>query len=58
MNQQELERLIVSLTDDELQRIRDYRPDEADSGPAEQGTDPARVAHRLFVKSLLGGYDD
>jgi hypothetical protein len=58
MNRQELERLIASLTDDELQQIRDYRSDEADTIPDEQSADPLRAETRRFVKSLLGGDDD
>jgi hypothetical protein len=58
MNRQELEQLIASLTDDELQQIRDYRPDEEDTSPDERGTDPLRAENRRFVKSLLGGDDD
>lgn len=58
MNQSELERLIASLTEEELQQIRDYRPDEADTIPDEADTDPVRAETRQFVKSLLGGGDD
>jgi hypothetical protein len=58
MNKQEIAQLVASLTDDELQQIRDYRPDEADTNPNEQGTDPLRAETRRFVKSLLGGDDD
>lgn len=57
MNQQELERLIASLTDDELQQIRDYQPDEANNG-SDTDADPARTATLQFVKSLIGGDDD
>lgn len=58
MNPQELDRLIASLTDDELQQIRDYRPSKAELDPATQNADPLRGANRQFVKSLLGGGDD
>jgi hypothetical protein len=58
MNRQELERLIASLTDEELQQIRDYRPDEADTDSDEQGVDPKRAENRQFVNSLLSGGDD
>jgi hypothetical protein len=58
MNRQELERLIASLTEDELQQIRDYRPDEADTSPDERDADPADAETRRFVKELLGGGDD
>ncbi|MGV0603933.1 hypothetical protein [Mycolicibacterium sp. XJ1904] len=58
MNRQELERLIASLTDEELQQIRDYRPDEPDTNPDAAADDPTRAATRRFVKSLLGGGDD
>jgi hypothetical protein len=59
MNRQELDQLIASLTDDELQQIRDHRrPDETDTNPDGLDADPARAATRQFVKSLLGGGDD
>lgn len=51
MTPQELERLIASLSDEELQQLRDQLRDEAD-------TDPASAVNRKYVKSLFGGGDD
>lgn len=58
MNRQELERLIASLTEDELQQLRDYRLDDAEPSFDERDANPAHVETRRFVKELLGGSDD
>lgn len=51
MTPQELDRLIDSLTEEELQQLRDRLPDEVD-------TDPVSAANRKYVKSLFGGGND
>lgn len=60
MTKQEIARLVASLTDDELDQLRDClseQPD-ADSGTDTDVVDPRVETNRQFVKSLLGGGDD
>jgi hypothetical protein len=51
MNKQEIARLVASLTDDEIEQLRDFLAEPEDS-------DPHATANGQFLKSLLGGGDD
>lgn len=51
MNKQEIERLVASLTDDEIDLLCEVLAGQDDS-------DPHAEATGRFVKSLLGGGDD
>lgn len=48
MNKQEIARLVASLTDDELDQLRDFLADAED-------TNQHGAADREYVKALFGG---
>lgn len=52
MNKQEIERLVASLTDDEIELLRDVLAEQEDD------PDPRTEATGQFLKSLLGGGHD
>lgn len=51
MNQQERDRILASLTDDEIQQLRDRLSDAPATGAHD-------AADREFARKLLGGGDD
>lgn len=51
MTKQELARLVASLTDDEIEQLRDFLADPEDSDPDENNDGK-------FAKSLFGGGSD
>ena len=55
MNRDEIARLVASMTDDEIEFLRDVLAEPEDAEP--EDVDPHRTANRQFVKSLLGRDD-
>ncbi|SEH79560.1 hypothetical protein SAMN04489835_4228 [Mycolicibacterium rutilum] len=55
MNRDEIARLVASMTDDEIELLRDVLAETEDAEP--EDVDPHRTANRQFVKSLLGRDD-
>ncbi|MGV0740329.1 hypothetical protein ABQF35_28620 [Mycobacterium syngnathidarum] len=51
MTKQEIARLVASLSDDELDQLRDFLAEPEDS-------DPHAADNGQFLKSLLSGGDD
>lgn len=50
MTKQEIAQLVASLTDDEIEQLRDFLADPADS-------DPRGASNEQFAKTLFGGGD-